>query len=613
MRKNVSGEVWSDYVVVKERRLDFLAASLAGVLVFLACADPKILNPLNIAWLLEGDSATHLYGLLYFIRDPWTLPLGKVFSYGEGFSTSIVYTDSIPLLALVLKLFATIARTYPIFQPFGLWILLCFILQAYASFKLAKLLIPDRMACFLIAFLTCLSPPFLDRGFGHDSLMAHWLIIWALLLVLREKNRQASLLLSWPLLLVISLGVHPYIFLMCLALWAVANIHVLLIRASPVGKVLFSAGTSCSSLLFFAYLYGYFIGAPKGDSGYGYFKLNLLAPLNPMGWSIVLPSFQDLPGGEYEGFSYLGLGILLLLLTASLQPRAQSTSSPFGLAGRLLFLSLVSTTAIALSPNLNIAIFSRRASLGLLGATALALAYGVWPRSSIAGAGALRDHLWRPLISLTALLTIAGFTALLLVPLIPDRVLGLVRASGRLFWPTWYFYLFLSCVVLAGTLSRRRLALVLLFCSLLQLVDLSPGIALLNRQRFARPTLDERSFFVSTRLTDTLQSALRGKRHLSVLATGMMPHGWEQLTLLALRASAGIDKAYYARVPSAYVGAAAQRLREIDEGAFRVDTVYLVYPNYRDRVMRALARTPSFMTTAEVDDYLVLWSDHSSQ
>jgi hypothetical protein len=215
------------------------------------------------------------------------------------------------------------------------------------------------------------------------------------------------------------------------------------------------------------------------------------------------------------------------------------------------------------------------------------------------------------MISLTAFLTAAGFTALL-VPLIPERLLGLVRGSGRLFWPTWYFYLFLSCVFLASTLTRRRLALVLLFCSLLQILDLSPGIAWLNRERFGQTSLDERSVFVSRRLTDTLQNAQRGKRHLSVLATGMVPDGWEQLTLLALRAGAGIDKAFYARVPDAYDGAAAQRLREIDEGAFRDDTVYLVYPNYRDRVIRALARSPSLMTTAEVDDYLVLWSEHSS-
>ena len=40
--------------------------------------------------------------------------------------------------------------------------------------------------------------------------------------------------------------------------------------------------------------------------------MNLLSPIDQAGWSLILP---DLPkaSGDYEGFNYLGLGVLLLV------------------------------------------------------------------------------------------------------------------------------------------------------------------------------------------------------------------------------------------------------------------------------------------------------------
>lgn len=598
---------WRDRneLIMRERYLDILAVFAAGLLAFLIYADPAILNPFNISWLLLGDSATHLYGLLYFTRDPWSLPLGSLFSYGEGFPTSIVYTDSIPLLAIAIKVLATLTRTYPIFQPFGSWFLVCFILQAWFSFRLAKLFINKRSICVLIGFLACFSPPLLARGMAHEALMAHWLIIRALMLSLDEHAQQRALAVSWPLLLVVSLGVHVYIFFMCTALWAAANLRVILVRSSAYRTVVLSASSTISGVFISAYLYGYFMHTPKTKWGYGEYKLNFLAALNPMGWSMILPSFRDMTGGEYEGFNYFGLGILIVLLVASLRG-CSDRPSPF--QDKTLFVVLLIGSAIALTPYLHIGVLRRRTSLVLLIASALVLAYGLLPMRSIPGTGAFRHHMWRPIMSLTALLVGAGLAAVVFVPLIPDGAVGLVRASGRLFWPTWYFYFFLSCVLLARAVAWRHLCVLLVGCSLVQIVDLSAGMAPLRRDHFSVGGPADSVVFVSKHLTDTLRTALRGKRHLSILGDSPAPRGWEQLALLALQANAGIDKAYYARVPAAYDVAAATRLREVDDGLFRDDTVYLAYPNYRDRVTRGLAASGSAVNIAATDDYLVLWS-----
>jgi uncharacterized protein DUF6311 len=585
--------------------LDFLAVSAVGLLAFLAYADKAILHPFNIAWIRRGDPVQHLDGLLYFIREPWTLPVGSLSSYGEGFSTSVVYTDSIPLFAIALKLLVTLTRSSHMFQPFGVWFLLCFILQAWFAFRLATLFVSERSTCVLIGFLTCLSPPFLIRGFGHESLMAHWLIIWALLLSLDPNGQIRALATSWPLLLVVSLGVHPYIFFICTALCAAANLRVLLLRPSPWRRVMLSAGCTIASVLAFAYLFGYFMHVVTARSGYQHYKMNVLAPINPMGWSIVLPSFRDMTGGEYEGFSYFGLGILILILIASLQ-RASAPS--FFLGDKIMFISLLVLCAVALTPYLHIGALRRRTSLGLLVAGALVLAYGLFPIRVIPGTGALRRHMWRPIVSLIAFLVGAGLAAVVLVPLIPEEVLSLVRSTGRLFWPAWYFFVFLSCIVLARAMVWRRVCILLVGCALVQVVDLSPGLARINRDHFSAHS-PGRAVFVSQHLTDTLTRALVGKRRLSILADGPMPPGWEQLTFLALRTNVGIDKASYARLAVGYEAAATARLREVLDGLLRDDTVYLVYPNYRDRVDSGRAQLRSGVSRSEVDGYLVLWSE----
>ena len=52
--------------------------------------------------------------------------------------------------------------------------------------------------------------------------------------------------------------------------------------------------------------------------GYGYFSMNLLSPIYPTGSALVpfFPTMMDGTGGQYEGYQYLGVGVLLLCLVA---------------------------------------------------------------------------------------------------------------------------------------------------------------------------------------------------------------------------------------------------------------------------------------------------------
>lgn len=581
-------------------------AAPAGILAFCLYAPPAILVPSNIDWLLSGDSATHLFGLLYFLRDPWALPPGQVLSYGEGFGSSVLYSDSIPILALLLKVISSFTGGPWIGQPFGAWLLLCFVLQAYFSFRIAALYVPGTMGPLLAAFLACLAPPFLMRGCAHQSLMAHWLIIWALFLLFGKRFGASGLSMQWPLLLVLSLGVHPSIFAMCLALWAVANVAAVRTPDAMRGRIVGTMLGTIMLLFVFAYGYGYFMGTTDGE-GWGYYKLNLLAAINPMGWSRFLPSFSDTTGGEYEGFAYFGLGILCLLGTVGLVSTRAPRSPRFEPARRSLFLAAVVLTGIAITPNINAGPLGRVASL-LFATLAAALVCTEYRDGTLRVRSSIGiERLRNPAVYLIAVLSVGAIVAIPLY-LLPHQFLAAVRSSGRLFWPAWYIVFFAATAVLAAGLKPRHVALVLAACSAVQLVDVSQYLVWQRSQCFVSDATDGRRIFVSSEVSQAIEAALSRKAHLQVLADGSHPQGWEALTLLALQAGASINKAYLARyIPGAYETAAAVTFESVDQAALRGDTVYLAYPEYRDRLRRGVAQSHD-TTVADVGRFTIAFT-----
>ena len=71
------------------------------------------------------------------------------------------------------------------------------------------------------------------------------------------------------------------------------------------------------------FVIGYFESAPINavSSGYGLFKIDLLSFLDPKidgdqsSWSIFL---KDLPGTHFEGYTYMGLGNIIIIFLSFL-------------------------------------------------------------------------------------------------------------------------------------------------------------------------------------------------------------------------------------------------------------------------------------------------------
>ena len=71
-------------------------------------------------WLHSLETGTHQLGWYFFKNDIWRFPLGSNPNYGDNIGNVIVFSDSIPILALFFKLFKSFITEN--FQYFSFWI-----------------------------------------------------------------------------------------------------------------------------------------------------------------------------------------------------------------------------------------------------------------------------------------------------------------------------------------------------------------------------------------------------------------------------------------------------------------------------------------------------------
>ena len=89
-----------------------LTGALLGALVFVVVYGVRVLDPTSVDWILNNpspDPSQHYLGWAFFRSSPWRLPyLGANYSVVYPYRTSILFTDSIPLLALLCKLLSPV-------------------------------------------------------------------------------------------------------------------------------------------------------------------------------------------------------------------------------------------------------------------------------------------------------------------------------------------------------------------------------------------------------------------------------------------------------------------------------------------------------------------------
>jgi len=154
--------------------------------------------------------ATQQIGWYFFKNDYWRFPLGLNPNYGNGLGNTIVYSDSIPIFAILFKfLLKTLQINISInFQYFSIWYYLCFYLQLYFSYKIFNYLTKNTIISFIGALLILFSPVYLFRMNHHGSLVGHWILLACIYLLIIDHKLLKKI--SWFFLIIISSLIHLY-------------------------------------------------------------------------------------------------------------------------------------------------------------------------------------------------------------------------------------------------------------------------------------------------------------------------------------------------------------------------------------------------------------------
>lgn len=491
---------------------------LLGVLAFFCVIGPQALDPQNIAWLEQGDPATHYLGWEYFRHSPWTFPLGLNPSYGLELGSSIIFSDSNPLLALLFKPFnAWLPAT---FQYFGLWLLACFVLQAWFAWKLLGLMTGNPLIRLLGTGLLVVSPPMFLRMGGHLSLSGHFLILAALYLALLPNLSRRRL--AWGALLAVTAMVHAYLLAMVALIWVAdllgKTFSQQLTRRQGLleGLLLFAVVSVC------CWQAGYFAIADGAQSGgFGLYRMNLLSPIDPAGWSFILP---DLPkaSGDYEGFNYLGLGVLLLVplaLIAFLRNRQPLKDE------------------LRVRPWLLLALI------------------GLW------------------LFALSNQIGVGAHTFSYPLPKIALKLANIFRASGRMFWPVLYA-LVLMVIFLLVRGYRPRIVVALLAVALtIQVIDTRNGWMGLRNSKMITPSAEW-----PTPMRDPFWASAAA--HYSKVRS-LMPQNqserWQVIAGFAATHGLKTDAVYLGRMSSKALDEARQKTqRMLESGQYDADSLYIL-------------------------------------
>ncbi len=398
--------------------------------------------PLHTEWLMRGDFALHFLGWHLYRTSPWTLPLGATPHLIWPVGSSVGLTDSIPLASGLFKLLDPLLPAT--FQFIGIWLVTCFALQGLFGALLMRLVTPHPGRQLIGAMLFVLSPPLAIR-FGHAALSAHWVLLAALWLSLsdgadRPSWRRAG---AWALLAGVTATIQPYLLLMVALMMLAAFGRPVIVEPRRLLRAAAHAVAGLGAAWLGLWQSGSLIvpsAAGLDMGGFGSYSTNLLTFVMPTEANTLLwpgPLRYASPA-QYEGYAYLGLGLLML--------------APGAIAGGIVNRWRPGPSAWARHVPL---------ALALLVLTALALGPVVTAGPWVLGS--YDEAIWGPLTTF--------------------------RSSGRMIWPLYYAAV--TAILFAVARSRHRAATLALGVALaVQAADLTgmvPWIRTMGDHGFRDP------------------------------------------------------------------------------------------------------------------------------
>lgn len=417
-------DIKKDLEISASHKMMLVASGILGAVIYVMLFGLDTLLFTNVDWIYNSynDINQHYIGWVYYRNSDWSFPLG-VFKglCGEG-SSSIVYTDSIPLFAFFFKLFSGILPEH--FQYLGLFTFISVILQAVLGNELIYRLTKKNVESFLASFFFLSASVMGQRMFEHTSLTCHAIIIAAILLFLKKEDDKNHIFIEWNLLLIVSVLIHAYYVPMVLGFEFFYYIKEKTIKDWYV--VLVRIVSSVIIVLFVMYITGYFYGADyTSEQGWLWqFGTSLNAFWSSRGHSLIALIYN---GGNAtweleEGYAYLGMGMIILCVIAM----------------------------VLLTTGFNKTKKNKQTVCLVL----LALIFGI-----LSMIPTIRWN-WDWAISIP-------------LPGVIEKIMGIFRSNGRFIWPTFYILLAFPCASVIRRFTKRSI-IIIGCCVIIQFLDLLP-------------------------------------------------------------------------------------------------------------------------------------------
>ena len=419
--------------ILKSDWFVFITSGVFGILFFIFIFGLRVLDFTYTDWLMnDTDLTQHYLGWRFYRNSDFGFPFGLMEGVIHPFRESIVFADSIPILAVFFRMFSF---ALPLnFQYFGLFGILSYFLQgAFSGIIIKKL--TNNMICSVLGSMFVTGSSFmLFRMFAHTALAAHFIILIAIYICITKNENRNSLkkVLYWGGLLSLGATVHPYFVPMVFAFSFFYFLDDFLQRKKMKTIILFSLSIALCvvTMSIFGVFYNDFSMAGEGLH---FFNANINALINPIfGSSTFLRSRPLATGGQYEGMSYIGFGMIILGFVALFSVLEGYNELIIKLRNRLLLQRLI---------------------FGVI----LFFSFFV--------------------ISLGPVITIGNMTLLSYMRFLPDfieQTWSTFRATGRFIWPAAYLLMFGIIVTIAKKYKPAVTAVILSITLLIQLVDLTP-------------------------------------------------------------------------------------------------------------------------------------------
>lgn len=386
---------------------------------------PLDIHELHWIW---GDLSQVYVAWSQYLSDPNVHWLTSTrLSYPEPLSIALF--DPMPLLLLAARPFAGFVQ--PGTQYLGYYFVACLVLQGvfgyFATLSAFKLVgyaqdVPSICAGVLAGALFASIPYTFYRFQGHTALSSQWVLVLSIWVALASTDwRSWRWCIANGAVVFLATGLNPYLALMVLVSDSVLT--VMAWRRLRLGQVALRITVIAIIAAIGLWLFGFMGGATADSGGYGLYSMNLLGPLSSNGMARLLPlNIPDATGQQhFEGYTYLGLGILLLCLAglvSRMTQRKQSAKFPF-VPALLIALCCI-------------------------------------------------------LLALSSTVTIAGHSLQVPIPKALTFLLSRFRGSGRLFWMAGFWLILASIAACTLRFGMRRAAMILAAAVLVQLVDIQP-------------------------------------------------------------------------------------------------------------------------------------------